>query len=81
VGRRLAAHPAKRDLLAGYQTGEITEGLIRDGGIVSVAGQPGPAVKSIDAAFQVLADLQPHLLETVCQRTELRPGRRLVEAS
>ena len=79
-GRRVAAHHAKRDDLPGSLAGEVTSGLVRDGRITTVGGDRRASVKSADLALQLLADLAPHLLEPVCARMEMEPGRRRVVA-
>ncbi|GGM53947.1 hypothetical protein GCM10012275_26380 [Longimycelium tulufanense] len=72
-GRHIAVHHAKRAQLTGV--GEVVAGLVRDGDLCSVGGDPAPSVKSVDLAFQVLADLAPDLVEPVSARTEIQPGR------
>ena len=54
--------------------------LVRDGRITTVGGDRRASVKSADLALQLLADLAPHLLEPVCARMEMEPGRRRVVA-
>ena len=71
--RRVAVHGAKRDLLSGYPVGEVTSGLVRDGRISTIGGERRTSVKSVDLAFQLLADLVPDAVEAVAARMELRP--------
>jgi transcriptional regulator GlxA family with amidase domain len=74
-GRTVAVHHAKRDLLAGAPAGEVTSGLVTHGRITTVGGDVSTSVKSVDLAFQLLADFAPHLVDAVGDRLEVRPGR------
>ncbi|MGK4580986.1 DJ-1/PfpI family protein [Kitasatospora sp. HPMI-4] len=73
--RRIAVHHTKGDLLRSYPVGEVAQGLVRDGRIRSVGGDPSTSVKSVDLAFQILADFAPELVEPVSTRMETTPGR------
>jgi transcriptional regulator GlxA family with amidase domain len=73
--RRVAVHHGKREQLAGSLVGEVTSGLVKDGRITTVGGDRQTSVKSADLAFQLLADFTPHLLDAVCARLEVEPGR------
>ncbi|MER5214814.1 DJ-1/PfpI family protein [Streptomyces sp. NPDC002838] len=74
--RALAVHHAKADQLRAAGAREVSAGLVRSDGICSVGGDRSPSVKSVDAAFAVLADLLPDTVHAVCSRMELIPGRR-----
>jgi AraC family transcriptional activator FtrA len=78
--RRVAVHHGKRNQLSGSLAGEVAHGLVKDGTITTVGGDRRTSVKSVDLAFQLLADYTPHLLDAVFARMELEPGRVLAPA-
>lgn len=68
---RIAVHSNKHHALRAFTSAEISHGLIRDPELVSIGGRPGPGVKSVDMAFEVLRQFAPECVPCVAGRMEL----------
>lgn len=76
-GRTLAVHAAKHAELTALTDCRCTAGLVQDGLVTTVGGDPAGSVKSVDLALQLLQDLASWLIEPLVSRTELVQGRSL----
>ncbi|MFC9268296.1 DJ-1/PfpI family protein [Streptomyces zhihengii] len=69
--RRMAVHGGKRGLLAELTSARIGSGLIRDPAVTSVGGAPGPGVKAVDIAFEVIRRFAADCVPCVAGRLEV----------
>ncbi|MEU1470985.1 DJ-1/PfpI family protein [Streptomyces sp. NPDC005761] len=69
--RRMAVHGGKQDLLLKLTSAEIGRGLIRDPVLTSVGGLPGPGIKAVDIAFEVIRRFAAECVPCVAQRLEV----------
>jgi transcriptional regulator GlxA family with amidase domain len=73
MGRRVAVHAAKQELLASATGCEPASGLVRQGRIFSIGGRSEPGVKAVSMGFQLLRDLAPETVDPVAARLEITP--------